>query len=103
MGYRVYFLNKLRNGIAPEDYERWVRDTDYPIARRDPSIHRYEVTRVEGTLSDESASVDYLEVLEVTDIEAYRNAIETPEFKALLGEWSEFIESSEAIHGGVIE
>jgi hypothetical protein len=47
--------------------------------------------------------VDYLEVLEVAGIEEYRRTIETPEFKSLLAEWSEFVESSEAIHGEVIE
>ncbi len=103
MAYRVFFLNKLRNSVDPQDYEHWVRETDYPVARRDPAIQRYEVTKVDGALSGESASVDYLEVLEVTGIEEYRRTIETPEFKSLLAEWSEFVESSEAIYGEVIE
>jgi hypothetical protein len=103
MAYRVFFLNKLRDGVDPIDYERWVRDTDYPVARRDPAIQRYEVTRLEGTLDGGSASINYLEVLEVVGIDEYRQALETREFKTLLQEWSDFIASSEAVHGGVIE
>ena len=103
MGYRVFFLNKLREGVEPEAYERWVREIDYPTARRDPSVIKYEVSRLEGTLSGDRASIDYLEVLEITDIAAYRQALQTPEFKTLLEEWSEFVASSEAIYGEVIE
>ncbi|GAA0665154.1 hypothetical protein GCM10009535_51120 [Streptomyces thermocarboxydovorans] len=103
MPYRVFFLNKLREGVDPADYESWIRRTDYPVARANPAIQRYDVTRLESTLDDGSPSYDYLEVLEVVGIEEYRQALDTPEFKQLLSEWSEFIASSEAVHGGVIE
>ena len=103
MAYRVFFLNKLRDGIDPADYENWVRRTDYPIARSHPAVQRYEVTKLHSTLEGGSPSCDYLEVLEVTGIEEYRQALETPQFKQLLGEWSNYIASSEAIHGEVIE
>jgi hypothetical protein len=103
MAYRVFFLNKLRAEADPIRYEAWIRETDYPTARRHPSILRYEVTRLAGTLEDESPTTDYLEVLEVTDIEEYRQALATPEFKQLLEEWSTFIASSETLHGAVID
>ncbi len=103
MSYRVFFLNKLRDGVDPADYESWVRHTDYPVARSHPAILRYEVTRLEATLDDGSPSFNYLEVLEVVGIDEYREALATPEFKSLLKEWSEFIASSEAVHGEVIK
>lgn len=103
MAYRVFFLNKLRPGVDPADYETWIRRTDYPVARRHPAIERYEVTRLDATLDDGSPSFDYLEVLEVAGIDEYRQALATPEFKKLLDEWSQFIVSSEAIHGEVIQ
>jgi uncharacterized protein (TIGR02118 family) len=104
MTYRVFFLNRLHGGVATADYENWVRSTDYPVARRHPAVRRYDVTRLEASLDGKNApSFDYLEVLEVTSLEEYREALATPEFKQLLGEWSKYVASSEAVHGEVID
>ena len=103
MAYRVFFLNRLREGVDPAAYEQWVRQTDYPIARSQPSIERYEVTRLDATLDGGPPGYHYLEVLEITDIDQYRQAFTTPEFRRLLSEWSQFVESSESMHGAVIE
>jgi uncharacterized protein (TIGR02118 family) len=103
MSHRVFFLNTLREGVDPADYESWIRRTDYPVARAQPAVLSYEVTKLEATLDGGAPSVQYLEVLEVSSIEEYRQALDTPAFKDLLDEWSEFVGSSEAVHGGVIE
>lgn len=103
MAHRVFFLNTLRDGVNPADYENWVRRTDYPVARNHPSVLSYQVTKVESTLDGSAASMQYLEVLEISSIEEYLQALETPEFKDLLAEWSTYVGSSEAVHGGVIE
>jgi hypothetical protein len=104
MTHRVFFLNKLRPGVDPADYETWIQRTDYPVARSCPAILSYDVTRIEGTLDGEGTpSVNYLEVIEVTDIEEYRAAGKTPEFVKLLDEWATYVELDEALHGPVIE
>ena len=33
MAHRVFFLNRLHDGVDPEEYEAWIRRVDYPIAR----------------------------------------------------------------------
>jgi hypothetical protein len=104
MTHRVYFLNKLHDGADPAAYEAWIRTGDYPIARACPAIISYDVTRIESTLDGTGTpSVAYLEVVEVTSLEEYQAAIATPELEKLLGEWSEFVASAEAIHGSVVE
>jgi hypothetical protein len=104
MTYRVYFLNKLRPGVDPAEYEAWICRTDYPVARASPAILSYDVTRIDGTLDGEGTpSVSYLEVIEVADIEEYREAGKAPEFVKLLEEWATFVELDEALHGPVIE
>jgi uncharacterized protein (TIGR02118 family) len=103
VAHRVFFLNKLREGVDPAAYEQWVRRADYPIARRFPSVERYEVTRLDATLDGDPPAYHYLEVLEITSIDEYRQTLTTPEFRQLLSEWSQFVASSESIHGGVIE
>jgi hypothetical protein len=104
MAYRVFFLNRLREGADRAAYEAWIREVDYPVARRQDAILSYEVTRLAGTLDGTSpAPYDYLEVLEVTDLDAYRALGQKPEFEQLLAEWSEFVAEAVVVHGEVVE
>jgi hypothetical protein len=104
MAHRVFFLNRLHEGADPEEYEGWIRRVDYPVARAQGAIRSYTVTRIEGTLSGGGASpYDYLEVIEITDLDAYRALGELPEFQQLLQEWSQYVAEAEMIHGDVIE
>ena len=104
MAHRVFFLNRLHDGADPQEYEAWIRRVDYPIARAQGAIAAYTVTRIEGTLSGEGdAPYDYLEVIEITDLEQYRALGALPEFQQLLKEWSEYVAEAVMIHGEVIQ
>ena len=104
MAQRVFFLNRLREGAEPAEYEAWIRRVDYPVARAQGAITSYTVTRIEGMLSGEGDSpYDYLEVIEVTDLESYRALGELPEFQQLLQEWSQYVAEAVMIHGEVID
>jgi hypothetical protein len=68
------------------------------------AIASYTVTRIEGTLSGEGESpYEYLEVIEITDLDAYRALGSLPEFEQLLQEWSQYVAEAVMIHGDVIE
>ena len=100
----VFFLNRLHDGADPAEYEEWIRRVDYPIARAQGAITSYTVARIEGTLSGEGKSpYDYLEVIEVSDLEAYRALGDLPEFEQLLQEWSQYVAEAVMIHGQVID
>jgi hypothetical protein len=106
MAQRVFFLNKLRDGIDPADYERFVREVDYPFARRLPTIRSYVVTRLDGLFDGGEAPYDYLEVVEITELEAYRKSLDpraSPEVKQFFDEWSGFVGESLVVYGDVIE
>jgi hypothetical protein len=105
MSQRVFFLNTLRDGVERADYEEWIRRVDYPVARRQPSIQNYVVTRLEGRLDgDAPPPYQYLEVIEITDIDEYRQDMSgNPEFEALLSEWSRYVGESIAVYGENIE
>jgi uncharacterized protein (TIGR02118 family) len=105
MAQRVFFLNRLREGVDPADYERWVREVDYPLARSLPSIRSYVVTRLDGLLMEEGkAPYDHLEVVEITSLEDYRAALSGgPEVEAFFEEWSSYVGESVAVYGEVIE
>jgi hypothetical protein len=105
MAERVFFLNTLRTDADPNEYEGWIRRVDYPVARRQPAIESYVVTRLDGLLEgDGSPPYQYLEVIEVTSVEEYRAGLTgNEEMGSLLREWSTYVESSVAVHGVVVE
>lgn len=104
MAQRVFFLNRLRPDADPAEYEAWIRRVDYPIARAQGAILAYSVTRIAGTLSGEGVSpYDYLEVIDITDLDAYRALGAKPEFQQLLAEWSQFVAEAVMVHGSIID
>jgi pyruvate dehydrogenase complex dehydrogenase (E1) component len=102
---RVFFLNTLKQGVDPAEYEEWVRTVDYPVARRQAAISSYVVTRVDGhVVQGDELPCQYLEVIEVTSIDEYRTSLEgNEELEALLREWATFVDRSVAVYGEVID
>jgi REDY-like protein HapK len=106
MAHRVFFLNRLREGVDPQDYERFVREIDYPFARSLPTIRSYVVTRLDGLFEGGEAPYDYLEVVEITELEAYRKSLDpsgSPELGRFFEQWSSYVGESLVVHGEVIE
>jgi hypothetical protein len=106
LAQRAFFLNTLHPGVDPADYEQFVREVDYPFARRLPSIVSYVVTRVDGMLEgDAEPPFHYLEVVEITGLEEYRAAFDPrdPEVAAFHAQWATFVEKSVILHGETIE
>lgn len=99
----VFFLARLKPGVEPAAYEHWVREVDYPTARRLPSILSYTNHRLVGPFRKAGISYDYLEVLHVTDLDAYRRDLARPELQQLRRQLAEFIEPSDNFVGEVIE
>jgi hypothetical protein len=104
MAQRVFFLNTLKDGVEPGSYENWVRERDYPVARSQPAIRTYVVTRLEGhVVEGEGLPCQYLETIEVSSIDEYRAGLGAPDLAALLDEWREYVGQSVAVYGEVID
>ena len=106
MAQRVFFLNRLRDAVEPADYERFVREVDYPFARRLPTIRSYVVTRLDGLWEGGEAPYDYLEVVEITELDEYRRSLDpsaSPDVKQFFDQWSSFVGESLVVYGEVIE
>ena len=106
MAYRVFFLDRLKEGADPRDFERWVRDVARPFTERAESIDGYVVTRLDARLEgEEPPPYDYVEVVEVSDLEAYKAELspERPEVKAFDEEWFRYVGEAVAVYGEVLE
>jgi len=76
---RVFFITHLREGVDLAEYERFLREVDYPLTMRLLPVSYYRATRLEGDLSSpEGASHSYIEVLDIDDWEAYTQAFASP-------------------------
>lgn len=63
-------LVNLKEGVSPEDYESWVRNSYAPVAGSLPSISDWRNHRVGGLLgSDATPPYRYVVTLEVEDTE----------------------------------
>jgi hypothetical protein len=90
----VFWFSRLQPGVKAEEYERWVREVDYVAARAIPSIISYRVHRISGPCVGDGAPYDYVEVVEITDIEDYRRDIgQHPAAKAITAEIGNYVAS----------
>ncbi|MDT7725878.1 MAG: hypothetical protein QOI21_2454 [Actinomycetota bacterium] len=103
MATHVFFLNTLRPGVDAGEYERWLREVDYPTARALPAIRSYLVVRAEGPLRDGDVPCDYLEIVEIDDLGEYREAIAAlPGREQFLRQLRSYVGGADAFHGTVV-
>jgi hypothetical protein len=62
----------LQEGVSPEDFESWVRDSDQPTMRALKRVESFETYRVTGLLMGDGApSQSYFEIFEIDDLEGF--------------------------------
>jgi hypothetical protein len=65
-----FLITTLKPGADPAEYEKWVREYDYKIARGRENMISYEVCRIEGPVEGvPGAHWSYIERIEVKSIE----------------------------------
>jgi REDY-like protein HapK len=66
-------INTLKPGVKPADYEQWLREYDYRVAKTLPSIASYRTSRIEPPIKGaENAGWCYIERIDVRDPEQYQ-------------------------------
>ncbi len=88
----VFVMSKLRPGVRSEDYEKFVREIDYPTTQKNKDIFTfYKVYKITGTFDGSPSPYDYAEHIVITDVEKYKKLLESPDCAELLKEWSKYI------------
>ncbi len=86
-------LVNLKEGVAPEDYERWVVESYAPTASGLPSVEDWRNHRVGGLLgSDAAPPYRYIVTLEVRDLEQLGRDMAGEEMQRLISELHDFAE-----------
>ena len=89
-------LVNLKEGVNPEDYERWILESYAPAVRELPSVTDWRNYRVNGLLgSDAAPPYRYVVTLEVADLEQLGRDMEGEEMQRLLSELHRFADVSQ--------
>jgi hypothetical protein len=91
-------LVDLKEGVRPEDYERWVLETYAPAARSLPSERDWRNYRVDGLLASDSAPpYEYIVALDIEDLEQLGRDMAIEEMQGLLSELHRFARVTQLI------
>ena len=83
-------LVNLKQGVSPEDYERWILNSYAPAVRSLPSIEDWRDYRVSGLLgSDAAPPYRYVVTLQVSDLGQLGRDMRKEEMQRLLSELHE--------------
>ena len=86
-------LINLKDGVSPEDYERWILESYAPAVKNLSSVEDWRDYRVSGLLgSDAAPPYRYVVTLEVVDLEQLGRDVEGEEMQRLLSELHELAE-----------
>jgi hypothetical protein len=91
-------LVNLREGVSPEDYERWILESYAPAVKDLPSVDDWRDYRANGLLgSDATPPYRYVVTLEVSDLEQLGRDMQGEEMQRLFSELYEFAEITQVI------
>ena len=91
-------LVNLREGVGPEEYERWVVESYAPVAGNLPSVRDWRNHRVEGLLgSDAAPPYAYVVTLEVNDPGQLGRDVASEEMQRLLAELHDLAEVTQPV------
>jgi len=89
----IIVLVNLKDGVSPENYERWILESYAPAVRNLPSVEDwrdYRASRLFG--SDAAPPYRYVVTLEVRDLEQLGRDMEGEEMQRLFSELHELAE-----------
>lgn len=88
---RIIVLFNLHKDVAPDAYEAWAKGTDMPTVRGLPSVAGFEVSATTGLFgSDARPPYQYIEVIDVADMDQFGQDISTAEMQRIAAEFQTF-------------
>jgi hypothetical protein len=83
----MFVLVNLKEGVSPEDYERWILESYAPVVTDLPSVEDWRDYRASGLLgSDADPPYRYVVTLEVSDLEQLGRDMHGEEMQRLFSE-----------------
>jgi hypothetical protein len=95
-----FLISTLKPGVAPAEYEAWVRERDYALVRSKPNYISYTVHRIRRPIDGgPDLGWQYIERIEVRSLEQHDRDLASPEGVALREElYGRFLDQSKNIY-----
>jgi hypothetical protein len=91
---RIICLFNLKPGVDPVAYENWTRSGDIPTVNALGSVASFTVHKATGLFgSDAKPPYDYIEVIDITGMDAFVADVTTPDFQALAAPFQDFADN----------
>ena len=90
---KIVVLFNLKPGISVADYEAFARDTDLPIVNKLPSVNKFEVLKAEGLLGGGAAPYQYIEIIDVNNMELLGADVSTDTMQRVAAEFRTMADS----------
>ncbi len=95
---KIIVLFKLKPGVSVADYEQWATTRDIPNVNALGSIDTFTIHKATGLFgSDGQPPCDYVEIIDITGIDAFVADISTPEFQAMAAPFQAYADNPQFI------
>lgn len=84
---KIVVLFNLKSGTSVADYEKFARETDLPIVNKLPSVNKFEVLKAEGLLGGGAAPYQYIEIIDVNNMELLGADVSTDTMQRVAAEF----------------
>jgi hypothetical protein len=88
---RIIVLLNLKPGKKKSDYETWAKQTDLATVNALGSVEKFTVFAASGLLgSDAKPPYDYIEIIDVADMDAFGRDVATPTMQQVAAEFQDW-------------
>ncbi len=96
---RIICLFNLKDGVDVGEYEEWAKTRDIPGVNALGSVTGFTVHRAAGVFGDDAATpaYQYIEVIDITGMDAFVADISTAEFQAAAAPFQGFADAPQFI------
>lgn len=89
----VVVLFNLKATTDVTAYEQWARSTDLPTVNSLPSVNKFSVLKAQGTFSGEPSPYQYVEIIDVSDMEQLTKDVGTTVMQEISKQFQEFADN----------
>jgi hypothetical protein len=89
----VVVLFNLKAGVSVQEYEAWARSTDLPNVNALPSVSSFRVLRSAGLLGGAPAPYQYVELIELKSLEAFRGDVKSEVMQGVAREFRAYADA----------
>jgi len=92
MAYVIVLFN-LKTTTDVAAYESWARATDLPTVNSLPSVNKFTVLKAQGTFSGEPSPYQYIEIIDVADMDQLTKDVSTDLMQEISNQFQEFADN----------